>query len=218
LKRVKAKLAYCHFASTSSRNSGLNFRVATGFFGRNRKNTRSWLFLKMAGFLSPAVLPNFKQYFRRYFVNNSNSKKCDKPKKIKKTYAFSPQIAELIETHKYVNNRSELAFVSQAIKEYAADIDGEKNLDVFTYRFMNQVRACTRNDMNRLSAMVFKIAVELAKANYILGANIIDMTDEELEDLNERAKHAVRCNYGFFSIEQAVKDERKLNGYDENDN
>lgn len=151
-------------------------------------------------------------------MNNSNSKKCDKPKKIKKTYAFSPQIAELIETHKYVNNRSELAFVSQAIKEYAADIDGEKNLDVFTYRFMNRVRACTRNDMNRLSAMVFKIAVELAKANYILGANIIDMTDEELEDLNERAKHAVRCNYGFFSIEQAVKDERKLNGYDENDN
>ena len=44
------------------------------------------------------------------------------------------------------------------------------------------------------------------------------MTDEELEDLNERAKHAVRCTYGFFSIEQAVKDERKLNGYDENDN
>ena len=29
----------------------------------------------------------------------------------------------------------------------------------------------------------FKIAVELAKANYILGANIIDMTDEELAEI-----------------------------------
>ena len=101
-------------------------------------------------------------------------------------------------------------FVSQAIREYAASIDGEKNQDVLTDRIINSYRACTRNDMNRLSAMVFKIAVELAKANYILGANIIDMTDEEMEELNARARYAVRCNYGFFSIEQAVKEGKQL--------
>ena len=130
---------------------------------------------------------------------HSKPKSADKPEKIKKTFAFRPEVAELIETHKYVHRGREVDFVSQAIREYAASIDGEKNQDVLTDRIITSYRACTRNDMNRLSAMVFKIAVELAKANYILGANIIDMTDEEMEGLNARARYAVRCNYGFFS-------------------
>ena len=123
---------------------------------------------------------------------NSKPKSADKPEKIKKTFAFRPEVAELIETHKYVHRGREVDFVSQAIREYAASIDGEKNQDVLTDRIITSYRACTRNDMNRLSAMVFKIAVELAKANYILGANIIDMTDEEMEELNARARYAVR--------------------------
>ncbi|MBR6645569.1 MAG: hypothetical protein IKL21_07405 [Clostridia bacterium] len=149
---------------------------------------------------------------------NSKPKSADKPEKIKKTFAFRPEVAELIETHKYVHRGREVDFVSQAIREYAASIDGEKNQDVLTDRIITSYRACTRNDMNRLSAMVFKIAVELAKANYILGANIIDMTDEEMEELNARARYAVRCNYGFFSIEQAVKEEMALRGYEDDEN
>ena len=58
---------------------------------------------------------------------NSKPKSTDKPEKIKKTFAFRPEVAELIETHKYVHRGRKVDFVSQAIREYAASIDGEKN-------------------------------------------------------------------------------------------
>ena len=44
---------------------------------------------------------------------NSKPKSADKPEKIKKTFAFRPEVAELIETHKYVHRGREVDFVSQ---------------------------------------------------------------------------------------------------------
>ena len=38
---------------------------------------------------------------------NSKPKSADKPEKIKKTFAFRPEVAELIETHKYVHRGRE---------------------------------------------------------------------------------------------------------------
>ena len=39
---------------------------------------------------------------------NSKPKSADKPEKIKKTFAFRPEVAQLIETHKYVHRGREV--------------------------------------------------------------------------------------------------------------
>ena len=59
-------------------------------------------------------------------MNNSKVEYKPKLPRVKKTYAFHADVAELIETHKYENRGRELDFVSQAIRNYCAEIDGEK--------------------------------------------------------------------------------------------
>ncbi len=69
----------------------------------------------------------------------------------KKKYGFRirPEVNELIETHKYMNGDGSV-FVTEAIRRYCADIDGEKNCDILVDRITSNVRAMTRNDMNRI--------------------------------------------------------------------
>ena len=89
-----------------------------------------------------------------------------KPQKIKKSYAFWPEVAQMIETHKYVHNGKEIAFITQAIKNYCAEIDGEKNLDVLVNRMYKIISAEVDNHSDRMASMLFKLAVEIAILNY----------------------------------------------------
>ena len=57
----------------------------------------------------------------------------------KKKYGFRirPEVNELIETHKYMNGDDRSAFVSEAVRRYCADIDGEKNSDILAVKPRN---------------------------------------------------------------------------------
>lgn len=130
----------------------------------------------------------------------------------KKKYGFRirPEINELIESHKYMTGDDRSAFISEAVRRYCADIDGEKNADVLVERITTNIRAMTRNDMNRMSHAMFKIGVELGIMSYLLAAGYVALDDEEMQDVRSRAIDRVRRTHGFISFEDALKEERSL--------
>lgn len=136
------------------------------------------------------------------------------PKRVKKTYAFLPSVAELIETHKHVTEGCEIDFISEAIRTYCAEIDGEKSLDILYERNARLYRAEINNAMNRIAHLLFKNAVEACKTNLMIGANLLGMTDDELRELDNRALDLVRKHHGFIYLQGAIEDERNLLGGD----
>ena len=135
-----------------------------------------------------------------------------KPQRIKKSYAFRQRIAELIETHKYVHEGREIDFVSQAIENYCAEIDGEKNLDVLAHQVYKIVSAEVDNHSDRMASLLFKIAVEIAILNYTIGAGYVNLDDDEMRYIRNKAIRFVQKSHGILSFEAAVEEERRLRG------
>ena len=133
-----------------------------------------------------------------------------KPQRIKKSYAFRQQIAELIETHKYIHEGREIDFVSQAIENYCAEIDGEKNLDALAHQVHKIVSAEVDNHSDRMASLLFKIAVEIAILNYTIRAGYVNMDDDEMQYVRNRAINNVRKSHGILLFEQALEEERRL--------
>ena len=126
----------------------------------------------------------------------------------KKTYAFQASVAELIQTHKYVKDDNETEFVAEAIRRYCAEIDGEKSLDIFYDRIAKLFRAELANSIGQLSHLEFKTAVETCKTNLMVGASLLEMTDAEMRELDNRAYALVRKHHGYIYLKDAIKDEQ----------
>lgn len=143
-------------------------------------------------------------------MTKDDKKAISIPKRVKKTYSFLPNIVEMIATHKYVANDCELDFVSTAIKNYCADIDGERSMDAFCDRIYKFIRAEQKDKVNRYAHNMFKIAVELCKLNYLIGADFLSMTDSEMKSLDSRACDTVRKHRGFVYLYDAIEEEKKM--------
>lgn len=143
-------------------------------------------------------------------MNNLEKNERVKPEKVKKTYAFHPEVAQLIETHKYEHRGREIDFVSQAIRNYCAEIDGEKSLDVLCRHIDRLVDAKIENQSSRWSHILFKIAVELGILNHMLAAGYVDLTEEEMRYIRNQCTNNVRKSRGFILFENALAEERRL--------
>lgn len=143
-------------------------------------------------------------------MTENATKPQPKTEHVKKTYTFKKRTADLIESHKYVTDGCEVEFVAEAIESYCADIDGEKNLDLFCDRMYKIISAEADSQANRMAALLFKIAVELTIQNYMLGAGYVNLDDEEMRYIRNKAINAARKSHGFISFEKAVEEERRL--------
>lgn len=139
-----------------------------------------------------------------------NDQTAEKPKRVKKTYEFPFAIAELIESHKYATDGCEIDFVSEAIRNHCADIDGEKSVDVMCERMGKLFRAEINNHSNRMAHLLFKIAVELAIQNHMLAAGYVDLDDSEMRYIRNKASDSVRKSRGMLSFEKALEEEHML--------
>ena len=142
-------------------------------------------------------------------MQENQANKAVKPQKIKKSYAFKPRIAEMIESHKYVHNGREIDFVSQAISNYCAEIAGEKSLDVLCNRMYKIISAEADCHSNRMATLLFKIAVDVAILNHTIGAGYVNLTDSEMRYIRNKALTDVRKSHGFISFEKAMEEERQ---------
>lgn len=144
-------------------------------------------------------------------MNNMEKNERAKTEKVKKTYAFHPEVAQLIETHKYEHRGREIDFVSQAIRNYCAEIDGEKSLDVLCRHIDRLVDAKIENQSSRWSHILFKIAVEMGIINHMLAAGYVNLTDAEMRYIRNKCITEVKKSHGFILFEKALAEEKQHN-------
>ena len=140
----------------------------------------------------------------------NTQKEPTKSGRIQKGFKFTRRTVDLIESHKYVTNGCATDFVTTAIENYCADIDGAKNLDVLCDRMYKIISAEVDSHSNRMANMLFKIAVELAILNHMIAAGYVNLADSEMRYIRNKALDTVRKSHGFFSFEKALEEERAL--------
>lgn len=116
-----------------------------------------------------------------------------------------PQTLKDVEVHyKNDNCKSQSEFIEKAIRFYIGYLDEEKSVNYISPMITETVKATIKGTEQRLSRLLFKIAVELGKLSHMLAA-VNDVDDETLNRLQMMCANEVRKINGIIDYEDAVR-------------
>ncbi len=120
-----------------------------------------------------------------------------------------PQTMKDVETHyKGDNCRSQSEFIEKAIKFYVGYLDEEKSVDYISPLITETVKSTIKGTEQRLSRLLFKVAVELGKLSHMTAA-VNEVDDETLKNLHIMCVNEVRKINGIISYENAAEYQRE---------
>ncbi len=120
-----------------------------------------------------------------------------------------PQTMKDVEVHyKNDNCKSQSEFIEKAIKFYIGYLDEEKSVNYISPMITETVKATIKGTEQRLSRLLFKIAVELGKLSHMTAA-MNDVDDETLKNLHAMCVNEVRKINGIIDYEDAVEYQRE---------
>ncbi|MBE6844946.1 MAG: hypothetical protein E7508_04430 [Ruminococcus sp.] len=120
-----------------------------------------------------------------------------------------PQTMKDVETHyKGDNCRSQSEFIEKAIKFYVGYLDEEKSVDYISPLITETVKSTIKGTEQRLSRLIFKVAVELGKLSHMTAA-VNEVDDETLKNLHIMCVNEVRKINGIISYENAAEYQRE---------
>ncbi len=129
--------------------------------------------------------------------------------KIKFPLWIYPQTKEDVKNHyKYDNCKSQSEFIEKAISFYIGYLDEERSISYISPMITETVKATIKGTEQRLSRLIFKVAVELGKISNILAA-VNDIDDETIRQLQAMCVNEVRKINGIISYEDAVEIQRE---------
>ena len=125
--------------------------------------------------------------------------------KIKFPLWVYPQTIENVRTHyRHDNCKSQSEFIEKAILFYIGYLDEERSVNYISPLITETVKATIAGTEQRLSRLLFKVAVELGKISNMLAA-VNDIDDETLRQLQSMCVNEVRKINGIISYEDAVE-------------
>jgi len=105
-----------------------------------------------------------------------------------------------------LQNRS--AFIERAVHFYSGYLAAQRHEDFLADTIAKAVEGAVRTTENRISRLLFKIAVEMAKLEQML-ASINEMDEETMRRLHIRCVNEVKKINGIIKMEDAVREQRK---------
>ena len=116
-----------------------------------------------------------------------------------------PQTLKDVEVHyKGDNCKSQSEFIEKAIKFYIGYLDEEKGIDYISPMITETVKSTIQGTEQRLSRLLFKVAVELGKLSHMTAA-VNDVDDETLKNHHIKCVNEVRKINGIISYENAAE-------------
>jgi len=116
-----------------------------------------------------------------------------------------PQTLKDVEVHyKGDNCKSQSEFIEKAIKFYIGYLYEEKGIDYISPMITETVKSTIQGTEQRLSRLLFKVAVELGKLSHMTAA-VNDVDDETLKSLHIMCVNEVRKINGIISYEKAAE-------------
>lgn len=123
--------------------------------------------------------------------------------KIKFALRISPEMQELVkELCPRDNCQTQNEFIERAIRFYAGYVSGKEAMEYLPPALVSAIRAAVKASEDRLSRLLFKLAVEMDMMMNILAAGM-ELTDEDLRELRPRCVREVKETRGRISFEDA---------------
>ena len=126
-------------------------------------------------------------------------------------FYISKKADEMIDSHIPIadaRNRSD--FIERAVEAYCGILDAEENKAILGQEVMRVCKAAVKDSENRLCNYLFKVAGEMGLLSYLVGADLINMTDEEINQCRRKVFEVVRRERGMIKLENVVKEERAI--------
>ncbi len=131
--------------------------------------------------------------------------KKDFKNKVRKPFWLSEDSLEKIEINMHIDeSRSRSEFLEKAIDYYSIFLNTENNKDVVSQIFVTIFESKLSMTEDRLSKLLFKLAVEQAKLSNVL-AYISEVDDETLDKLHKKCVDEVKNTNGKISFEDTFK-------------
>ena len=131
--------------------------------------------------------------------------------KIKFALRISPEMQELVkELCPRDNCQTQNEFIERAIRFYAGYVSGKEAMEYLPPALVSAIRAAVKASEDRLSRLLFKLAVEMDMMMNILAAGM-ELTDEDLQELRPRCVREVKETRGRISFEDAVDYQKGAN-------
>lgn len=125
--------------------------------------------------------------------------------KIKFPLWIYPQTIEKVKNHyRHDNCKSQSEFIEKAVSFYIGYLDEESSVNYISPMITETVKATIAGTEQRLSRLMFKVAVELGKISNMLAA-VNDIDDKTLKQLQAMCVNEVRRINGIISYEDAVE-------------
>ena len=116
-----------------------------------------------------------------------------------------PETLKNVEVHyKNDNCRSQSEFIEKAIKFYIGYLSEEDNINYLSPMITETVKAQIKGTEQRLSRLLFKVAVELGKLSHMTAA-VNEVDDDTLNSLHAMCVNEVRKITGIIDSEDAAE-------------
>ncbi len=122
-------------------------------------------------------------------------------------YLHPETMEQLEQVYREDGCRSRTEFIEKAVRFYLAYLSASDSQSLLPNSFLSNMKSIVAESDNRLSRLLFKLAVEMAMMVNLL-ASISDVDDLMLDRLRGECVKEIKKLNGAFSLEEAVKWQR----------
>lgn len=122
-------------------------------------------------------------------------------------YLHPETMEQLEQVYREDGCRSRTEFIEKAVRFYLAYLSASDSQSLLPNSFLSNMKSIVAESDNRVSRLLFKLAVEMAMMVNLL-ASISDVDDLMLDRLRGECVKEIKKLNGAFSLEEAVKWQR----------
>ena len=101
--------------------------------------------------------------------------------------------------------RSRSEFIEQAIRYYVGYLTANDDTSYLPIAMLSNMKSIVAESENKISKIIFKVAVELGMIQNAFAYSHQDITAESLARLRESVENEVKCTNGMLKLEDAVE-------------
>ena len=130
--------------------------------------------------------------------------------KIKFALRISPEMQDLVkELCPRDNCQTQNEFIERAIRFYAGYVSGKEAMEYLPPTLVSAIRAAVKASEDRISRLLFKLAVEESMLMHIISHDT-DITPDELEHLRGRCVRDVMRTRGMIGFKDILRFQKEL--------
>ena len=120
-------------------------------------------------------------------------------------YLYPETLEKVKELYRRDDCRTQSQFIEKALRFYITRLVSGENESYLPTAMLSTMKSIVAESENKISRIIFKVAVELAMVQNCFAYSHKDITAESLARLRESVEHEVKCINGMLTLEDAVE-------------